>query len=61
MVCPYEWFTFLCKIEKWSCEFGVVFDKSSVEVTEAKEFLDIFYGLGSGPILDCFKFDWIHA
>ena len=60
-VCLYEWFAFPCKIEKWSCEFGIALDESSVEVTEAKEFLDILYGLGLGPILDCFKLDWVHA
>jgi hypothetical protein len=61
MVCPYEWFAFLCKIEEWPYEFRVVLDESSVEVTEAKEFLDIFNSFGSWPIFNCFKFDWIHA
>jgi hypothetical protein len=57
MFCPYEWFAFLCKVEKWSCEFRVVFDKSPIEVAKAKEFLDIFNGFGSWPIFNCFEFD----
>jgi hypothetical protein len=61
MVHPYEWFAFLCEIEKQLCEFRVVLDESSVEVTEAKEFLDIFNGLGLWPISDCFKLDRIYA
>jgi hypothetical protein len=61
VVCPYEWFALFRKIEKRSCEFRVVFDESSVEVAETEEFLDVFNGLGSRPIFNCFKFDQIHA
>ena len=60
-VCPNEWFAFLSKVKERSCELGIVLDETSVEVTEAKEFLDIFNGLGPWPILDCFKLDWVHA
>jgi hypothetical protein len=58
--CPNEWFAFSSKVKEWPGEFGVVLDESSIEVTEAKEFLDIFNGFGSWPIVDCFKFDWVY-
>jgi hypothetical protein len=58
--CPNEWFAFLSKVKEWAGEFRVVFDETSVEIAEAKEFLDIFDRLGSWPITNCFKFDWIH-
>jgi hypothetical protein len=61
VVCPYEGFAFLYKVEEWSCQLGVVLDKLSVEVTESEKFLDIFYSLGLRPIFDCFKFNWVHA
>jgi hypothetical protein len=60
-VYPYEGFAFSCKVKEWSCQLRVVLDKMSVEVTESKEFLDVFYNLGLRPVLDGFKFNWVHA
>ena len=31
---PYEWFAFLCQVEQWSCELGVILDEVAIEVTE---------------------------
>ena len=58
---PYEWFAFFRKIEERSCKFRIVLNELSVEVAETEEFLDIFNGLGSWPIFNCFKFDQIHV
>jgi hypothetical protein len=58
---PYKRFAFLCKVKEWSCEFGVVLDKVSVEVTESEEFLDVFDGFGLWPVFDGFEFNWVYA
>jgi hypothetical protein len=74
MVHPYEGFAFPCKVEEWSCKFGVILDEASVEVTESEEFLDeasvevteseefldVFYSFGSQPVFDGFEFNWVH-
>jgi hypothetical protein len=44
--CPNEWFAFPSKVKERPGEFRVVPDESSIEVTEAKEFLDIFDSFG---------------
>ena len=51
----------LCKIEQWSGQGGVVFDKTVVEVTKAQEFLDFLHGLRSWPVSNRCEFNWIHT
>jgi len=57
---PVEGDIFLCEIEQWSGQGGVVFNKMTVEVTKAQPFLDFFHGFWSWPVANSCKFDWIH-
>ena len=45
---------------EWFCNFAIVFDKSSVEVTEPKEALEFFQLLRRRPACQGLSFDGIH-
>ena len=49
-----------CKIIKGACDVGEFGDKGPIEIAEAKEASDIFYGERHRPLSDALYFCWVH-
>ena len=56
---PFPFF-FPCELVEWFCDLAVIFNESSVEVTEPKETLEFFQLLGRWPTCQGLSFDGIH-
>ena len=58
---PSEGLVFLREVCEGFCQSGIVFDKTSVEVGEAKETADAADRRGHGPVRDSFYLAVVHA
>ena len=56
---PFPFF-FPCELVEWFCDLAVIFDESSVEVTEPQETLEFFQLLWRRPACQGLGLDGVH-